>query len=119
MTILNLTQHNATPEQREQSVVEPEDKQRVKQLLTFDNLPTADEIAGRAEALAAIAAESGAEAAMIGGAPYLMADLETALKVQGVRPVYAFSKREVVETTQPDGTVLKKTVFRHLGFVEK
>jgi len=119
MKILNLTQHNATPEQVSQGVVEPKDKAQVQALLTFDELPTAEEIRRRAEALAEIAAAEGAEAAMIGGAPYLMADLEAALQARGIRPVYAFSRREVVETQMPDGTVVKKTVFRHLGFVEK
>lgn len=55
---------------------------------------------------------------MIGGAPYLMAPLEEALLKRGLRPVYAFSKREIVETPLPDGGVEKKMIFRHLGFIE-
>jgi hypothetical protein len=55
--------------------------------------------------------------AMIGGAPYLMAPLESALRAHGITPVYAFSVRESVDQVQPDGSVRKVAVFRHAGFV--
>ena len=32
--------------------------------------------------------------------------------------LYAFSVRESVESVEPDGSLVKKNVFRHLGFVE-
>ena len=113
--IINLTQHAGTPEQ---GVTEPADKKLVQELLTFDALPSASEIRGRAEALASIAMQSGADSAMIGGAPYLMSALECALMDAGVKPMYAFSVRESVDQTQPDGSVRKVAVFRHTGFVE-
>ena len=116
--ILNLTQHPATPEQQDAGVVEPADKARVRQLLTFEEIPSKDELAKRAAALAEIAAGEGAETAMIGGAPFFMSSLEAALKKMGIRPVYAFSRREVVEQTTENGEVRKVAVFRHLGFVE-
>jgi hypothetical protein len=114
--ILNLTQHVGTPDQ---GVVEPSQdvKGAIVALLTFDTLPSGANIKDRAAALAAIAAEFGADAAMIGGAPYLMAPLEEALKAAGIRPLYAFSLRESVEVTQPDGSVRKVATFRHQGFV--
>lgn len=62
-------------------------------------------------------AEEGAESAMIGGAPFLMAPLEGALRTRGVIPLYAFSVRESVEEALPDGSVRKTQVFRHAGFV--
>ena len=124
--ILNLTQHLGTPEQ---GVTEPKDKQAVIRLLTLDTLPDAAGIERRATALAAIAAEAFGgpgrpaspafwPAAMIGGAPFLMGALERALHRVQVRPVYAFSIRESVDQPQPDGSVRKVAVFRHLGFVE-
>lgn len=117
--ILNLTQHPVTPEQ---GVVEPTEKERVRALLTFDDIPREGEIEARAQALAELATdELGGEegaAAMIGGAPFLMGALERALKERGVRPLYAFSRREAQEVTDPDGSVRKVAVFRHLGFVE-
>ena len=134
--ILNLTQHLTTPEQRAAGVVELPDplRARVADWLTFDALPTAAEIAERAAALADLASrlqdpedragvgidlESSAFApyALIGGAPWLMAPLEAALRDVGLVPVYAFSARESVEETLPDGTVHKRTCFRHKGFV--
>jgi hypothetical protein len=122
--IINLTQHQATPEQRAAGVGEPgEDvKREIQTLLTFGDLPTQEEIKDRASALAHIAVglarwEEGAKV-MIGGAPYLMASLEEELRGWGLIPVYAFSRRESVETTAADGTVTKRNIFRHLGFVE-
>ena len=58
-----------------------------------------------------------ADYVMIGGAPFFMAALESALRDVGVTPIYAFSKREVVEEPQSDGSVKKTAVFRHAGFV--
>lgn len=115
--LINLTQHAASAEQLAAGVVEPTDKARVQELLTFEGLPSGDEILARAKALAAVAADGGADAAMIGGAPYLMASLEWALKQRGITPLYAFSVRESTEQVLPDGTVRKVAVFKHLGFV--
>ncbi len=117
MKTLNLTQHPATPEQVAAGVVEPENKERVRDLLTFNNLPDFGELVERAGKLARIAKDAGAEAAMIGGAPFFMRALENALVSLGIRPVYAFSTREVVEEVQEDGSVRKTAIFRHKGFV--
>lgn len=117
--ILNLTQHEATPEQLAAGVEEPGTRKgSVQALLTFRDLPSREEIAARAVALAALAQGYGASAAMIGGALWLMAPLEAALRGLGIRPLYAFSVRESVEETAPDGSVRKVAVFRHKGFVE-
>jgi hypothetical protein len=118
--ILNLTQHVPSSEQSEAGVEEPESetKSRIKALLDFQSPPTREEIESRSASLAEIVSEAGAESAMIGGAPFLMSALERALKKEGVKPLYAFSRRESVEKKQEDGSVVKTTVFRHLGFVE-
>jgi len=113
--MLNLTQHQATPEQMAAGVVEPEDKAAVQELLTFQNIPNSFKLESRAWELAKLA--KGHESAMIGGAPYLMAPLEKALRKVGVIPFYSFSRRESVEEFQADGTVIKRTAFRHVGFV--
>lgn len=125
MKILNLTQHTATPEQTEAGVIEPsaEDKQAIRGLLTFDSPPCREAMRGRAERLALIAKKYArgkhpVTLAMIGGAPFFMAHLEQAILDYGMRPVYAFSRREVIETTQEDGSVAKRAVFRHAGWVE-
>ena len=114
---INLTQHLASAEQISTGVFEPADKSRVQALLTFDELPSKELILARAESLAEIAASEKAEAAMIGGAPYLMSALESALIRRGVMPLYAFSKRESVDEPQADGSSKKVAVFRHAGWV--
>ena len=138
--IVNMTQHPATPEQIAAGVFDPTPEQRAEivALLTFDTLPEKGEIENRAEelaltALAILAArerslshveqerlmERGTVTyfAMIGGAPYLMPHLENEMVGAGVNPLYAFSTRESVEETLPDGSVKKTAVFRHKGFV--
>lgn len=122
--ILNLTQHQASPDQIKVGVCdipltgeENEVRERLHELLTFEELPTAREIGARAEEICFIAslfAKKG-EQVMIGGAPYLMGPLERNLRWHGFIPVYAFSKREVSEDP---ATGRKVSVFRHLGFIE-
>ncbi|MGA1473384.1 MAG: hypothetical protein ACO326_09495 [Burkholderiaceae bacterium] len=118
MKIVNLTQHAATAEQATAGVydLQGEALSDLRALLTFDDLPSPGTITARALALAAFA--QGCEAAMIGGAPYLMPALEAALLEAGVLPLYAFSRRESVDVPQEDGSIRKTAVFRHLGFVQ-
>ena len=120
MKIFNLTQHTATHEQLEAGVIdaEPHDKEKVRGLLTFDGLPDSLDITSAAVLLTSVAAESGCEMAMIGGAGFLMSRLEKVLKSAGIQPVYAFSKRVAVESVWDDGSVKKTSEFKHLGFVE-
>lgn len=117
MKILNLTQHEPTDEQVDAGVVMPADHKKVKELLTFHELPTRRDIERVAIALAEIAKKSGCNHAMIGGAPYLMSTLEAALLDAGITPLYAFSQRVVTEVTE-GGETRKVAVFRHLGFVK-
>lgn len=119
MIIINLTQHPATAEQIAAGVVDLNGEMLadLKALLTFDTLPTRQEIQNRAWEIGRIASECGYRAAMIGGAPFLMPPLEGELRDRGYEPMYAFSAREVEEQAQPDGSVRKVAVFRHLGFV--
>lgn len=129
MIIINLTQHAATADQLAAGVVDLPDTERaaLQRALTFDALPTAEDLVERAEYIANLAALNGLGgdedddphpmAAMIGGAPYLMGPLEAALLDAGIEPVYAFSVRETEEQKQPDGSVRKVAVFRHAGFV--
>jgi len=117
--ILNLTQHPATSDQIEDGVVEPsaEDKKVIQTILTFEEIPSAVEIHGRATDLALIAERYKVAYAMIGGAPFLMSDLERTLVQLGIGPLYAFSKRTCIETPQAGGSVSKQQVFKHIGFV--
>jgi len=121
MHIINLTQHAATPEQIAAGVFDLQGRglEALKELLTFETLPTTADVATRAEAIAVLSLASEWETmhAMIGGAPFLMGPLAAALAARGTRALFAFSKRESVETVQSDGSVKKTAVFRHAGFV--
>lgn len=118
--ILNLTQHNATPDQVAVGVVEPVNKVVAQALITFDELPTCGRLRENAEQLAvlALADPSFDGTVMIGGAPFFMAPPERAFKMRGIRTLYAFSKRESIDQAQADGSIKKTQVFRHAGFVE-
>ena len=119
MTILNLTQLQATEDQIEVGICDSKDRQQLLKLLTFDILPTTGDIVQRAQEIAAFAAKetNHGDLVMIGGVPFLMGALERELEYVGRIPVYAFSRRVVEEVQQKDGTVQKKAVFKHVGFV--
>ena len=123
--ILNLTQHAATPEQLADGVRDLPDELRAAlvQALTVDDLPTKNEILARCQDVVNICFYTNADNApatvMIGGAPWMMGPLAHELREQvGCRCLFAFSKREAVETTGPDGSVKKSSVFRHAGWIE-
>lgn len=120
-SILNLTQHMSTPDQREQGVYDlpPEFRGKVQELLTFEEIPTQRDMLDRAfklAALSAVLARPDTKEIMIGGAPFFMTILEGSLFAASFKTVYAFSKREVVES-EKDGIVTKNMVFKHIGFV--
>lgn len=121
MRVLNLTQHIATPEQIEAGVVDmqPEEREWLQRLLTFNTLPAADDIASRVACIEGLVMATKGECThvMLGGAPFLMAPLEKAMRSVGLTPVYAFSKRVSSEICQPDGSVMKTSKFVFEGFV--
>ena len=124
--VINLTQHELTPEQKAFIDIECHtDRQKVKELLTFTKLPTQFQILRRAVGLADIVRNIVDQdehinlfLVLIGGAPYLMKPLIEELKEIGVTPVFSYTDRVSVETIQPDGSVVKTQVFKHLGYVE-
>jgi hypothetical protein len=127
--IVNLTQHPATPEQAAAGVVDLQGEAllALKQALTFDTLPSRQDVQDRARYITRLAFANGLGGdfdddpmptrAMIGGAPFLMSALEAALLDECISPMYAFSVRDSVEITHPDGWVVKTNVFKHAGFV--
>jgi hypothetical protein len=119
MVILNLTQHAATSEQVAAGVVDlmQHDLAILKGLLNFVGLPTGEEVYERAYQIARLAESCFVDTVMIGGAPFLMAELQKALQVRGITVLYAFSERVSVEKIV-DGVVIKTNEFKHTGFVE-
>ncbi len=141
-TIINLTQHYATEEQKKEGVIDlPEAlHNRVKELLNFVELPSASDMKFRAIELQDIVVEfimskeklsnfdetldfldshTGKYKVMLGGAPFFMSILENSFGyVLNMPVVYAFSVRESVESVDENGNVKKVSVFKHKGFVE-
>jgi len=106
--ILNLTQHKATQDQLSAGVIDmfPVDQEALKALLTFNDMPTHDIMLKRANQIAKFIKNNFAKFshAMIGGAPFFMRYLESALRTIDIKPLYAFTKHIVVETVQPRRT---------------
>lgn len=121
MGILNLTQHTATADQVVAGVVDlsADLRKELSSLLTFNTLPSAQDVQERAEAVRDFVFEKTFTmgAVMIGGAPFFMGALERVLKDEGLQVCYAFSARVSVEK-EVDGIVVKTMEFKHLGFVE-
>lgn len=117
MLIFNLTQHEATPAQLADGVVEPspEVKATIRELITFGEIPLREDMETRAEKLVSLLGDY--PAAMVGGAPYFMPILDKALRAAGKTPLYSFSKRVSEDVPQEDGTVKKVTSFKHAGWV--
>lgn len=127
MKILNLTQHLATPDQLAAGVVDISERHREWLLaeITFEDPPSAQEMLSRARQIVCLVQhyvkkDGGVwrhPAVMIGGAPYFMPMLQRVLKEEGCKVLYAFTRRESVDTIAPDGSIHKTSVFRHAGFV--
>ena len=126
MIILNFTQHTLTKEQLDSLVeegfnienVEIEAPEFLKKCLTFRECPSREQVDRRASALADYAQiQCKATDVIVGGAPYFMGALETALIERGIKPRYAFTERVAVETVNPDGSTTKTSIFRHSGWV--
>lgn len=122
--MLNLTQHVATAEQLRDGAVEPESdvKAEIQKLLTFDRsvIEHPEQIWNRAKALVSYIKREYplVNQAMVGGALYFMPALVRELKEAGIQPYFSYTDRVSQETHNPDGSVTKTLVFKHLGWVE-
>uniref|UniRef100_A0A6M3MDN1 Putative transposase n=1 Tax=viral metagenome TaxID=1070528 RepID=A0A6M3MDN1_9ZZZZ len=103
MRIINLTRNKTTVEQAGDGVKEPNNKDKVINLLSFDQIPTNKEIYLRAHELAKIA--DNAEGAMIKEPSWLMGALETELLDLMIKPLYSFTK------------LVENNICMHTGFV--
>lgn len=122
--MLNLTQHVVTAEQLRDGAVEPEPdvKAEIQKLITFDRsvMDHPEQIWNRAKALTALIKREYplVNQAMVGGALYFMPALVRELKEAGIQPFFSYTDRVSTETQNPDGSVTKTLVFKHLGWVE-
>lgn len=122
--MLNLTQHALTEEQIKDGAIEPvpEVKAEIQKLITFDRsvMDHPEQIWNRAKALVALVKREypTTSKAMVGGALYFMPALVRELKEAGIRPYFSYTDRVSTEIHNPDGSVTKTLVFKHLGWVE-
>lgn len=123
MRIVNLTQHAASTEQLAAGVSDVEDREALSAFLTFSATMLAENPSIAAQIVEDRARDivrtfvAKADAAMIGGAPYLMAPLERALQAVGCPCLYAISDRVSEDQVQADGSTRKVAVFKHVGFL--
>lgn len=116
--IYNFTQHKCTREQIKDDIIEVPNHSYVQKLLTFESIPSKEEVYDRAKILADYAQSISASKVMLGGALYLMGPLTEELKKRNINVCFSFTKRESMETIDQDGNVIKTLKFRHLGIVE-
>ena len=121
--MLNLTQHALTAEQWRDGAVEPDQeiKAEIQKLITFDSSVIAhpEQIQDRAKALATLIRReySLLDKALVGGALYFMPALVKEVNEVGIQPYFSYTDRVSQETHNPDGSVTKTLVFKHLGWV--
>lgn len=122
MTILNLTQHNATKDQQYAGIIDlPVDFQTVlKGLLTFPTTYTRADLEYRALQIHELVrdfcgpSKEVLKGVMIGGMPSFMPVLESVLVSKGLKVGYACTDR-VSKDVIKDGEVIKTSVFVHAG----
>ncbi len=126
--VVNVTQHEPTSSQRDAGVIDfsPEVRAELLKLLNIEEIETGSEMTRRASAIVRLCqaevenlvAQGYQEPAfMLGGHPALTALIHQQMDLLGLRRCYAFSRRESVESTDPEtGKVNKQNVFLHLGF---
>ena len=122
--LINLTQHALTDEQIK-SVEHTFTPEGFNKYLTFDTMPTAQDIYIRAfdmfKKLVSTLEHEGIYpndcTVLLGGAPFFMTACESMAIHYGFQYCYAFSKRTSEEIKQPDGTVKKISVFKHEGWI--
>ena len=122
MKIFNFTQHAATTAQIEAGVIDlvGDDLHELLDILTFTSIPTSAEVQAKAKRLFKLAGKYDpsleGHGFMIGGAPYLMAQIPQVDKVGCFNWLFAYSERVSVEQ-EVNGEVVKTSVFNHAGFV--
>lgn len=119
--VWNFSQHKMTKDQIADGGKELSDNvaKEVKQLLLFTEPPTKEEIQTRLETLRKIISENTeiGDGILISSAAYfLYPAIRTIIALNRI-PIASFTKREAIETEQPDGTVKLSYTFKHIKWV--
>ena len=94
--IYNFSPHESTQEQLEAGLVEPYqiNKEYLRDLHTFNKIPTCDTLMDRAIELAKVVDAFQFKHILIGGAPFFMPYLTKCLKEKNCAVYFDFSRRE-------------------------
>ena len=119
MTIINLTQHDATQDQLDAGVVNliGEAAYKLKQAYRFNYVPSAEEKNRRVREIVQIAIDCKAEKALLDGPAWLTSALERELAVHEISAVYSFSMYPIIMTMEGDGTLVKRQRIKHMTFI--
>ena len=113
MKILKCTNHRSTPKQLAMGIIDPSDNdgELLRNAITYDELPTLEQINRTCQTIVNLVKKYGCDAAMLGGAPFLAGYEEEALFRCGLSVAFAFTKRIVKEEVLQDGSVKKTSLF--------
>ncbi len=113
MKLLNCTNHTTTAKQTAMGIVDPsqEDMTLLHKAITYDTIPTAEEIKGTCKVLLDLVKKYECDGALIGGALFLIGEEERTLFEHNYCTAYAFTKRISKEEVLPDGSVRKTSIF--------
>lgn len=120
MKVFNLTKHPMTQGQLDDGGVNLPTAQQASNLHDFTVMPSNHDMKLRADALMQIAVDHGSaqgDGVLLAGAMYFVPVLVKAAKDRGFKPVFSFTQRVAVETTNPDDTVSLSYVFKHEGWM--
>jgi hypothetical protein len=120
--ILNFTKSDPTIEERAAGVGQT--SQRIRDMLTFETIPTLDDVKERAAALRMWVESQVIQnnltapvQVMIAEPVYLMSSLERELMDYGFVPVYSYGLTSGIEELNEEGYVGTFVRYRHSGFI--
>lgn len=115
--ILNISNLRVTDDLKGFGVTEAKDWKLIKSLINFQEVPSYEEIHGRARSLAEIAKASNASGVLIGNprSQFMLSEIEKACEEKGIKIYYPFFVKEKVENE--DKTYYFKSKIT--GLVEK
>lgn len=116
--IYNLTQFEATENQKEDGIVDVDNAEYIKEMLTFIEFPTPDIMFKKATNIANYAKNLGASEVLIGGPQYFMPYLTRALKSNNIKCYYSYAPKIEFYKVNADGSKKHEVSFEYLGMVE-
>lgn len=117
--ILNISNLRVNDELKKFGVSEAKDWKLIKSLITFNEVPSNEEIRSRAASLAEIAKASEATGVLIGNprSQFMLSEIEKACEAKGIKIYYPFFVREKIDNEDENGSNYFKSKI--VGLIEK